>query len=72
MFMCMPVHRVFLPLLHLLLGLVNDLCSKFKDQAYSRIERQSQEEIEAQNMPFVVELMFDEVLIKLDYLKNEA
>ena len=66
------VDRVLPHLLHLLLGSGNDLHSKFKEHDCSRIERKSQEEEEAQITLFVEKLNFDEGLIKMDDLKNEA
>ena len=68
--MCMSVNRVFPPILHMLMELGNDIYSKFKEHAHSRIENQSQEEIEDKKSSLVAELKDDEGLVKLDVLKN--
>lgn len=67
-----PMTRVLPPLLHLLLGLGNGMCSKFKEFANARIELKSNAEIEAQNMTFLTEIGCDEALIAWDDLKKEV
>ena len=67
-----PMTRVMPPLLHLLLGLGNDTCSKFKEFISARIEIKSNAEIEDQNTTFLTEIGYDEALIAWDDLKKEV
>lgn len=67
-----PISRVFPPLLHLLLGLGNDACSSFKNFIAMRIQKKSEEEIEAQEMSFIAEIRYDEALVLHDDLKKEV
>ena len=67
-----PMTRFMPPLLHLLLGLGNDACSKFKEFISARIEIKSNAEIEDQNMTFLTEIGYDEALIAWDDLKKEV
>ena len=67
-----PIDRVLPPLLHLLLGLGNDIYSKFKEWVSIRIERKSNELIEAQNMSFLTEVRCDEALLLHDDYKKEV
>ena len=69
---CVPLKRALPPMLHLLLGLGNDTCSKFKEFIHSKIEKLYHAEIEVKNVPLLAEIKFDEGLIKLDDLKKEA
>ena len=66
------VSRVLPPFLHLFLGLGNDMCSKVQNFISIRIENESDKEIEAQQMSFLAEIRYDEVLVMLDDLKKEA
>ena len=47
-----PIARVLPPILHLLLGLGNDMHAKFKEFIVHRVEKVSIEEIEAREMSF--------------------
>ena len=69
--LCILVDRVMPPLLHLLLGLGNDVYSKFKEFIAMRIERLSQEELEVQNMTFFSEIKYDKAMVECDNLKND-
>ena len=66
-----PLKRHLPPLLHLLLGLGNDLCSKFKDWIAQRIELIREEEKEAQNRSLIAEIKHDESLVKFVDVKKE-
>lgn len=57
--------------MHLLLGLGNDLCAKFKDWIAQRIEDIIQEEKEAQNMSLLAEIEYDKGLVSLDGTEKE-
>ena len=59
--MCISVNRGLLPIAHLFLRLGNNIFSKVKKHVCRRIEKQSQEKIEAYSMPLVVELKYDGV-----------
>lgn len=56
----------------MLLGLGNDMCSKFKEYVKLRIELQSPEEIAASNMVLLAEIKHDEVMMLFDDLQNEV
>ena len=69
---CIPLHRYLPPLLHILLGLGNDIYSKFKEWIDERIEKLSPEELEARNMTLLAEIKLDDILIKFDDLKKQV
>ena len=69
---CIPLTRVLPPILHLLLGLGNDVYSKFKDFLQIRIEKISGKESEARDMTLLAEIQHDAALIQFDDLKKEV
>ena len=68
---CVPVIRALPPILHVFLGLGNDLCSKFKDCVQIRIEQITQGEIEALNMSLIAQIKHDDLLIANDDLSTQ-
>ena len=60
------------PLLHILLGLGNDMYSKFKEYVKLQIELQSPEEIASLNMVLLAEIKHDEGMILFDDLQNDV
>ena len=68
---CVPVKRALPPILHLLLGLGNDIYSKFKEYISVRIEKLTKAELEAQNMTLLSEIKIDQCLIAIDDIKSE-
>ena len=65
-----PINRVLPPMLHLLLGLGNDVCALFKSFLSERIEQLSQEEKDARDMSFLAETRHGESLIAYDNSKQ--
>ena len=59
-------------MLHAILGLGNDVNSKFKEFIQERSEKVSEEELAATNMTLLAEINHDEGLLKHDDLKNEV
>ena len=57
-------------MLHLLLGLGNDIHAHFKSFLSERIEQLSQEEKDARDMSFLAEIRYDESLIAYDNSKQ--
>ena len=57
-------------MLHLLLGLGNDVHAHFKSFLSERIEQLSQEEKDARDMSFLAEIRYDESLIAYDNSKQ--
>ena len=58
-------------MLHLLLGLGNDACSKHKEHVKKIIEKLSSDEVTAQNMSLLAQIKFDDAMIAHDDLKKE-
>ena len=71
-FSCMLVSRMLPPMLHVLLGLGNDVYSKFRDFMLQRIEKTSPEELEARNMSLLSELKYDESVVAFENAKQEV
>ena len=67
---CIPISRVLPPILHLLLGLGNDIYANFKDFVNQRIERISTEELEARNMSFLSEIKYDDSVLAYEDSKH--
>ena len=65
------MRRALPPILYILLGVGNDVYSKFKEYVQTRIEEISQGEIEALNMSLIAEIKQDELLITNDDLSTE-
>lgn len=55
-----PVHNVRIPVLHLLLGLGNDLLNQFWKWTDERIEPLTDEELGARNLSLITEVAVDE------------
>ena len=69
---CVPLHRVLPPLLHILLGLGNNMYSKFKEYVKLWIKLQSLEEIAALNMVLLAKIKHDEGIILFYNLQNKV
>mgnify|MGYP000582880178 CR=1 FL=1 len=61
-----PLTRVLVPILHLLLGLANDMLENAWQWVEERVEPMTTEEIEARNMSLLAEIAFDDAQNKLE------
>ena len=62
-----PIKRVLPPILHLLLGLGNDIYANFKEFIADRVEKVSIEEMDARDMSILAEIKYeDSALLYLD------
>jgi hypothetical protein len=60
-----PVTRVIVPILHLLLGLGNDILDSFREWVDVRAKKLTREEVEARQMTMLAELTLDKEVDKL-------
>ena len=67
----MTLHRCVPPLLHLLLGLENDTCSKFKEWIAQRIEHTRDEERWVQIMSLVSDVNHGKAWVNFEKIDNE-
>ena len=59
----LPITRTLPPILHLLLGVGNDVFSIFKDFIVERVEKASPEEKDARNMTFLAEIKHEDAAL---------
>ena len=65
-----PVTNILVPILHILLGLGNDTLSKFWDWVDERVEKKSNELIQARNFHILADIAVDECKENVEAISN--